>query len=102
MTKTEKFCKQCNEILPIDKFYVIGRTFSTLCKFHNNRKKCDHQKLRYVKKPTGFDKLDEEKQKLILEDLHKLNIKQLSIKYEISYPTIRVWKLRDRFPNLVN
>lgn len=97
------------EIKNKEEFYIGGAsgksTYRTCKTCHNkgrNNYKRSEPKQKYVKKKTGFQKLDDETQKDII---NMLNLgwpkKTVAEKYNISYHTFLYWTKHKKIPNLI-
>ena len=87
-------CTKCKVEKSAENYYVQdGRRFR-ICK------ECLKGRRReiYEKKPTGFSKLPEEAQKLIIDDLKLMKMKVVSKKHGLSYPTLCYWKRTKQIP----
>jgi len=91
-----KQCKTCLKVKNINSFYTGGASGKAIlgnCKGCHNKKRNDFKKTyKYVKKPTGFNKLDKKTQESIKYDLAiKKTKKSIALKNNISYVTFRYW-----------
>ena len=88
-----KYCKECSQYLDKINFYNIhGNTYSTLCKHHSNQRRKINRRNNYKKKITGFQKLDENTRKSIIEDKkNKVKYRTISNTYNINYHTLMNW-----------
>ena len=92
---TFKICKQCKENKSIKEYYKsYGSVYASLCKpCHNKKRTINYQKQEKIYKKTGFEKLDEETKKRILEDIkNKLKYKAIASKNNVSYGSLLKWK----------
>jgi hypothetical protein len=91
---TEKYCKDCMtmKILETD-YYLLSnkKAYFNVCKKCHNQQRKKYES-RYVKKKCGFQKLEPDTQLALIEDMKTMNLTAVAAKYNIKYPTIRVWK----------
>ena len=97
--ETESLCKQCNSLKPIETgFYHQSQTNGNKRRFLKC-KDCVRatKKANYTKKPTGFAKLDLEKQEAIraaLTEGTKTN-KQIADEVSVSLGSLAYWKRKN-------
>ena len=99
---TDKHCKKCDQTLPTDQFYFVkstqrGNMLTSYCK------KC-HNAGNYVKKGTGFAKLDKAQQDPIIAAIadRGQKLKDIAEEEGIKYHTLRYWVTKKTIPTLQN
>lgn len=97
-----KFCSKCGEVKNLEEcYYKAGKSWQKYCKAcHNkNRYKYNLTPSNYVKKPTGFNKLDVSVKNGIIYDVYiKIKYKEIARKYGIRYDTLLNWKKKGSIP----
>jgi hypothetical protein len=102
MSETKK-CKECNVEKDISEYYLVGaerRVRSKKCKkcYNANRNKYYNPRPR-ANKVTGFLKQPEDKQYMIIRDLHTMSkVRPVAIKHGIEYCTLRSWIRKGQIP----
>jgi len=87
----EKHCPDCNQTKPITDFYKARYGHQRRCKRCHNANRLNY-KSSYKKKATGYDKLPQETQLAILEDLKNKKKKSVICRtYDIKYITFQSW-----------
>lgn len=97
-----KLCKNCNIVKPIEKeFYKAGKSYQKYCKICHNKKRNTYKNTsNYVKKGTGFNRLDEDLRNKIIYDIYvKTNFREIAKKYDgIKYQTLLIWNRKNQIP----
>ena len=92
-----KLCVGCQQVKPLEGgYYKTKNCWHKYCKKCHNAKRNDYppSKYTYIRKPTGFKKLDEELQKKIIYDLYVgINFKDIYRKYKETYPNLKYHSL---------
>ena len=92
MTESTKLCTGCSLTKSHDDFYRAGEYLQKLCKpCHNKSRKNYHQKKKYVKKPTGFQKLEKKTRTIIKNSIGKVPLKDIAKENNVSYSTLCYW-----------
>lgn len=86
-----EFCHNCLNNFPLSNFYIYssGEVYKNCISCHNAKK--------YVKKKTGFQKLESSLQDKIKADIGKFSLKAVAEKHSINYITLFRWKQQGQF-----
>ena len=92
----QKYCKDCDEIKPIDSFYRAGKiSYQTRCKpchnLHRQELRDAKRKVK-TKRLNPFRKLPQDKQDELLKYLDTMPLTKLAIKMAIDKNTLSSWK----------
>lgn len=99
-----KKCISCNEEKETSNFYKVNEFyFQSKCKICFNRDRIKYPVKKYYnykKKPTGIDKLGEEKKEIVKNDIlgGKLTYKDICGKHDIKYQTLISWIKKGQLP----
>ena len=100
-----KLCCDCKVVKPLSGgYYKAGNSYQKRCKNCHNVKRSQYNNTsNYVKKPTGFKKLDSELQKKIMYDIYvRINFKDIALKYpEVKHQTLLLWNRKNLIPKYV-
>jgi hypothetical protein len=92
-----KYCVDCKKVKTLaGGFYKAGKSYQKRCILCHNAKRCEYSfNKNYIKKPTGYMKLDEDLRKKIEYDIYvRINFKDIYTKYQaygIKYQTLLMW-----------
>ena len=85
-------CRFCQEDKNVSEFYICTNLRRKICKLCDNIRRSTYVNNKgYVKKITGFKKLDKKTQELIVADMPNLTLVQISKKYNILYGSLNYW-----------
>ena len=98
-----KYCKGCDEIKSIDKFYRAGPSYQTRCKPCHNIYRELKRRESFIPKPklTPFQKLPEEKQQEILKYYKTMPHTALARKVGITRDRIYSWHRKGEIVQVV-
>jgi hypothetical protein len=83
----------------VKQFYKLWKTYHGRCKkcYCENQKKYKHKQKVYIKRPTGFMKLSEEKRiKVLSMKANNQSLAQIAKDCDIYYKTILYWNKKNQ------